>query len=62
MFASFKKLLIVLASLIIISCTNANKTEENLKKLDKICFLGCSEFDKLKKSIMDKKSGKKSSY
>ena len=36
MFASFKKLLIVLASLIIISCTNANKTEENLKKLDKI--------------------------
>ena len=39
-----------------------NKAEENLKKLDKICFLGCSEFDKLKKSIMDKKSGKKSSY
>jgi tetratricopeptide (TPR) repeat protein len=38
------------------------KAEENLKKLDKICFLGCSEFDKLKKSIMDKKSGKKSSY
>ena len=39
-----------------------NKAEENLKKLDKICFLGCSEFDKLKKSIKDKKSGKKSSY
>ena len=39
-----------------------NKAEENLKKLDKICFLGCSEFDKLKKSIMDKKSGKKTSY
>ena len=39
-----------------------NKAEENLKKLDKICFLGCSEFDKLKKSIMDKRSGKKSSY
>tara|TARA_B100000963_G_scaffold308661_1_gene284211 strand:+ start:37 stop:507 length:471 start_codon:yes stop_codon:yes gene_type:complete len=38
------------------------KAEENLKKLDKICFLGCSEFDKLKKSIIDKKSGKKSSY
>ena len=38
------------------------KAEENLKKLDKICFLGCSEFDKLKKSIMDKKLGKKSSY
>ena len=38
------------------------KAEENLKKLDKICFLGCSEFDKLKKSIKDKKSGKKSSY
>ena len=38
------------------------KAEENLKKLDKICFLGCSEFDKLKKSIMDKRSGKKSSY
>ena len=38
------------------------KAEENLKKLDKICFLGCSEFDKLKKSIMVKKSGKKSSY
>ena len=38
------------------------KAEENLKKLDKICFLGCSEFDKLKKSIMDKKSGRKSSY
>ena len=38
------------------------KAEENLKKLDKICFLGCSEFDKLKKSIMNKKSGKKSSY
>jgi len=31
------------------------KAEENLKKLDKICFLGCSEFDKLKKSIMDKR-------
>ena len=39
-----------------------NKAEENLKKLDKICFLGCSEFDKLKKSIMDKKLGKKISY
>ena len=38
------------------------KAEENLKKLDKICFLGCSEFDKLKKSIKDKKLGKKSSY
>ena len=38
------------------------KAEENLIKLDKICFLGCSEFDKLKKSIMDKRSGKKSSY
>ena len=38
------------------------KAEENLRKLDKICFLGCSEFDKLKKSIVDKKSGKKSSY
>ena len=38
------------------------KAEDNLKKLDKICFLGCSEFDKLKKSIKDKKSGKKSSY
>ena len=38
------------------------KAEDNLKKLDKICFLGCPEFDKLKKSIMDKKSGKKSSY
>ena len=38
------------------------KAEENLKKLDKICFLGCSEFDKLKKSIMDKKLGKKISY
>ena len=38
------------------------KAEENLKKLDKICFLGCSEFDKLKKSIMNKRSGKKSSY
>ena len=38
------------------------KAEDNLKKLDKICFLGCSEFDKLKKSIMDKRSGKKSSY
>ena len=38
------------------------KAEENLKKLDKICFLGCTEFDKLKKSIMDKKLGKKISY
>ena len=38
------------------------KAEENLRKLDKICFLGCPEFDKLKKSIVDKKSGKKSSY
>ena len=38
------------------------KAEENLRKLDKICFLGCSEFDKLKKSIVHKKSGKKSSY
>ena len=38
------------------------KAEDNLKKLDKICFLGCPEFDKLKKSIMDKKSGKKNSY
>lgn len=36
--------------------------EKNLNKLDKICFLGCVEFDKLKKSIEDAKKGKKSSY
>ena len=45
-----------------LTLNQTGKAEENLKKLDKICFLGCSEFDKLKKSIMNKRSGKKSSY
>ena len=45
-----------------LTLNQVQKAEKNLKKLDKICFLGCSEFDKLKKSIMDAKSGKKSSY
>ena len=45
-----------------ITLNQIKELKNNLKKLDKICFLGCSEFDKLKKSIMDKKSGKKSSY
>ena len=45
-----------------LTLNQVEKAEKNLKKLDKICFLGCSEFDKLNKSIMDAKSGKKNSY
>ena len=36
MLSSIKNLLCVLILAVIVSCTNANKSEENLKKLDKI--------------------------
>ena len=39
-----------------------NKAKENLKKLDKICFLGCKEMDKLELSIKMKLKGVKSKY
>lgn len=45
-----------------ITLNQINKAEENLNKLDKICFLGCPEFDKLKKSLDNVKKGKKSTY
>ena len=38
------------------------KAKENLKKLDKICFLGCKEMDKLELSIKMKLKGVKSKY
>ena len=45
-----------------ITLNQIKDAENNLKILDKICFLGCAEFDKLKKSIENAKIGKKSSY
>ena len=45
-----------------ITLNQIDKAKENLNKLDKICFLGCKEFDKLKKSLDNLKKGKKSSY
>ena len=38
------------------------KAESNLKKLEKICFLGCDEEKMLKESILKFKKGKKSNY
>ncbi len=38
------------------------KAESNLKKLEKICFLGCEEEKMLKASISKYKKGKKSNY
>ena len=38
------------------------KAESNLKKLEKICFLGCKEERMLKESILKFKKGKKSNY
>ena len=38
------------------------KAEENLKKLESICFLGCKEEKILKESISKYKSGQKNSY
>ena len=38
------------------------KAEENLKKLESICFLGCEEEKILKESISKYKAGQKSSY
>jgi hypothetical protein len=38
------------------------KAEDNLKKLEKICFLGCEEEKMLKESISKYKEGKKSNY
>ena len=45
-----------------ITLNQIKDAENNLKILAKICFLGCAEFDKLKKSIENAKIGKKSSY
>jgi len=41
---------------------NLKKAEANLKKLKKICFLGCKEEKMLKESIMKYNKGQKSSY
>ena len=41
---------------------NLKKAQENLKKLQKICFLGCEEEKMLKESIMKYNKGQKSSY
>jgi len=38
------------------------KAEANLKKLSKLCFLGCKEEKMLKESISKFKKGKKSNY
>ena len=38
------------------------KAETNLKKLEKLCFLGCEEEKMLKASISKYKKGQKSSY
>ena len=38
------------------------KAEANLKKLGKLCFLGCKEEKMLKESIMKYNKGQKSSY
>ena len=38
------------------------KAESNLKKLEKLCFLGCEEEKMLKASIIKYKKGQKSSY
>ena len=38
------------------------KAEANLKKLDKLCFLGCKEEKMLKESILKFKKGQKSNY
>ncbi len=34
----------------------------NIKKLEKICFLGCEEEKKLKQSIINSQNGKKNEY
>ena len=39
-----------------------DKAKENLKKLDKICFLGCKEMEKLELAIKLKLKGVKSKY
>lgn len=41
---------------------NLKLAQINLKKLEKICFLGCKEEKMLKKSIMKYNKGQKSSY
>ena len=41
---------------------NLEKAEANLKKLKKICHLGCKEEKMLKESIMKYNKGQKSSY
>ena len=41
---------------------NLKLAEINLKKLEKICFLGCKEEKMLKESIMKYNKGQKSSY
>ena len=41
---------------------NLEKAEANLKKLKKICYLGCKEEKMLKESIMKHNKGQKSSY
>ena len=41
---------------------NLEKAEANLKKLKKICYLGCKEEKMLKESIMKYNKGQKSSY
>ena len=38
------------------------KAEDNLKKLGKLCFLGCEEEKMLKESILKFKKGQKSNY
>ena len=41
---------------------NLKKAQENLTKLQQICFLGCEEEKMLKESIMKYNKGQKSSY
>ena len=45
-----------------LTLNQVDKAKQNLEKLDKICFLGCKEMDKLELSIKMKLKGVKSKY
>tara|TARA_B100000475_G_C15022623_1_gene324867 strand:- start:669 stop:1151 length:483 start_codon:yes stop_codon:yes gene_type:complete len=45
-----------------LTMNQVDKAKENLKRLDKICFLGCKEMEKLELSIKMKLKGVKSKY
>ncbi len=45
-----------------LTMNQVDKAKENLKRLDKICFLGCKEMEKLELSIKIKLKGVRSKY